>query len=73
MFTKVHDNVLFNQEPRFEKAEEGNFTPSDSAGFFSPLIDAALSGLSPDIFGTPRPVSKTANANKFDIGAVEAP
>ena len=74
MFTKVHDNVFFNQEPRFEKAEEGNFTPSDSAGFFSPLIDYAPSAaLFIDIFDKSRPVSKTNNQNKFDVGAVEAP
>ncbi len=73
LFSNVHDNILFNQEPRFEKAEEFKFTPSDSAGFFSPLIDDAPTGLSEDIYGKPRPVSKTTNTNKFDLGAIEAP
>lgn len=70
MFSNVIDNVLFNQEPRFEKAEEGNFTPSDSAGFFSPLIDFCLNGLPADIFGKTR--SLLVGPNTFDVGAVEA-
>lgn len=72
LFSNVHDNILFNQEPHFVKAEEFKFTPSDSAGFFSPLIDNAPTGLSEDIYGKPRPVSKTTNTNKFDLGAIEA-
>lgn len=73
MFTAIHDNNLFNQEPRFRSTENNNFTPWDSTGYFSPLIDYAPTGLSPDIYGTVRPVSKTTNTNKFDIGAVEVP
>jgi hypothetical protein len=70
MFTNVHNNMLYNQEPLFKNAEEGNFTPRDSsdANFKSPLIDAGTSGPSPDIFGTPRP-----SGAGFDIGAVEKP
>lgn len=73
MFTALHDNILFNEEPRLRKPDEGNFIPWDSAGYFSPLIDFAPAGLPTDIFGTIRPVSKTSNINKFDIGAVEVP
>lgn len=73
LFATTNDNNLFNQEPKFKDDAGGNFIPSDSSGYFSPLIDVAPTGLSPDIFGTPRPVSKTLNTNKFDIGAVETP
>lgn len=66
LFSGIHDNMLFNQEPRFVKAEEFNFTPSDSAGFFSPLIDFAPTGLSEDIYGTHRP-----QRTKWDVGAIE--
>lgn len=72
MLTNIHDHVLYNQEPLFKNADEGDFTPWDSVGYFSPLIDYALTGLSPDIYGNPRPVSKTTNTNKFDVGAIEA-
>lgn len=73
MFTGTHNNILFNQEPRLRNPEEGNFSPWDSAGYFSPLIDYAPTGLGADIWGTVRPVSKTSNTNKFDIGAIEVP
>ncbi|MES2619924.1 MAG: hypothetical protein V4615_03655 [Bacteroidota bacterium] len=71
LFAAVKDNMLFNEDPKFKKADAGNFTPWDSIGYFSPLIDYAPTGSSEDIFGTMRPVSKTTNANKFDVGAVE--
>lgn len=64
----------FNDDPRFVDADEYNFMPEDSAGYFSPLIDKAPGlGATNDIFGTMRPVSKTGNADKYDVGAVEAP
>lgn len=72
LFSLVNEQNRFNEDPRFKKANE-DFTPSDSTGYFSPMIDYCLDGLSDDIFGTMRPVSKTANTNKYDIGAVEAP
>ena len=72
LFTTAHNNMLFNQEPLLKNTEEGNFTPWDSTGYFSPLIDFASTGLSSDLYDKPRPVSKTANINKFDVGAVEA-
>lgn len=58
----------FNQDPRFVDADLFNFTPEDSAGYFSPLIDKAPGqiGAGQDIFGTVR-------SNPGDIGAVEAP
>ena len=67
LFTNLHSNMLYNQEPLFKDAEEGNFTPRDSsdANFKSPLIDAGTSGPAQDIYGTFRP------ANAVDIGAVE--
>ncbi len=72
MFTAVHDNILFNQEPKFKKADEGNFTPWDSVGYFSPLIDKCSTILSTDIFGNPR-VDKLNNGNGkiSDMGAIE--
>ena len=71
LFTTAHSNMLFNQEPLFKNTEEGNFTPRDSTGYFSPLIDFAPTGLSSDLYDKPRPVTKTTNANTFDVGAVE--
>lgn len=70
--TTTHDNLIYNQEPRFRDAESGNFTPWDSLGYFSPLIDYAPTGSATDIFDHGRPVSKTSNTNKYDVGAVEA-
>lgn len=72
LFSNVNELPLFNEDPRFKKANV-DFTPSDSAGYFSPIIDYAGAGLSNDIFGTVRPVSKTSGSNKYDIGAVETP
>lgn len=64
----------YNDDPRFKDAAKYNFIPSDSAGYFSPLIDRAPGlGATNDIFGTMRPVSKTGNADKYDVGAVEVP
>lgn len=72
LFTSSNLQNLFNQEPLFRDATAGNFTPYDSVGYFSPAIDNAISiGLAKDLFDNPRPVSKSSNANKFDIGAVE--
>jgi hypothetical protein len=70
--TTSHDNMLYNQDPRFRDAESGNFTPWDSLGYFSPLIDYAPTGSTKDIFDHGRPISKTSNANKYDVGAIEA-
>lgn len=68
----VSSTSNFNGDPRFVDADEFNFIPSDSLG--SPLIDRAPGlGATNDIFGTMRPVSKTNNADKYDIGAIEAP
>ncbi|MBS1613658.1 MAG: hypothetical protein JST49_12630 [Bacteroidetes bacterium] len=64
----------YNDDPRFKDAAKYNFIPSDSTGYFSPLIDRAPGlGATNDIFGTMRPVSKTGNADKYDVGAVEVP
>lgn len=74
MFTVVHDNMLYNEEPRFTDADGGSFTPamdSTGNGNNSPLIDYAPTGLAFDIYGRSRPVSKTNKPNKYDIGAVE--
>ena len=72
IFNTLNDNNLFNQDPRFRDAGEGNFIPWDSTGYFSPLIDMSPTfGLSTDIFDKPRPVVKTANTNTYDVGAVE--
>lgn len=73
LFSSVNNANLFNQDPRFKEPNKENFTPSDSAGYFSPIIDFAPSfSLSTDFFDKPRPVAKTSNANLFDAGAVEA-
>jgi len=67
LFASIHTNMLYNQEPLFKNADEGDFTPVDSAGITSPLIDAgSVTGTSNDIFGTLR-------SNPPDIGAVEKP
>lgn len=71
LYSNTKTNLLFNQDPRFKEPDKGRFVPSDSTGYFSPLIDASNSGLPTDIFGTARPVSKTGNATPYDIGAVE--
>jgi len=68
LLTSVHSNMLYNQEPLFKNAEEGNFTPIDSGGITSPLIDAGNGGPSQDIYGTNRPTGAGS-----DIGAVEKP
>lgn len=72
LFSTVNSNNLFNTDPRFRNEREFNFLPSDSSTWFSPLIDYAPSaGLTVDLQGNVRPVSKTVNTNKFDIGALE--
>ena len=74
MFTNIHDNVLINQEPGLQNPGSGDFIPSDSTGYISPLIDYAPApngGLSIDIYDKLRPVSKTSNLNKYDVGAIE--
>jgi hypothetical protein len=72
MFINSYNSNVFNQNPDFYNAANYDFTPSDSAGYFSPLIDYCPSGLPTDLFDHIRPVSKTANRNKYDIGAIEA-
>jgi hypothetical protein len=73
MFTNVHNSILFNQDPLFREPDEDNFTPWDSTGYYSPLIDAAQGGLSKDFYDKPRPITKVqpARPTLFDIGAVE--
>ena len=73
MFAKVNTKNLFNQDPLFKNPGANDFTPSDSTGYFSPAIDYCPTGLPTDIFGHSRPVSKTSNPYKFDIGAIETP
>ncbi|MCS6933563.1 MAG: hypothetical protein NZM35_00245 [Chitinophagales bacterium] len=68
LYSNKSQQLLFNTDPRFKSPEKGNFTPSDSIGYVSPLIDASPSGLPFDIYGTPRP-----RRNQYDIGAVELP
>lgn len=68
MFTQIHNNILFNTDPRFRSIEEGNFTPWDSTGFLSPLIDYSPlnTAVGPDIYGTTRP-----QRTQYDAGAIE--
>lgn len=68
MLTTNHDHILYNEDPRFRNPSDGNFTPWDSVGYKSPLIDycAGPQIAGPDIYGTPR-------SNPSDAGAVEAP
>ena len=65
---------LFNQDPLLKNPGANDFTPSDTNGVLSPLIDYCPTGPSSgtDLFDHPRPVSKTSNTNKYDIGAIEA-
>ncbi|HLP50514.1 MAG TPA: hypothetical protein VK154_06485 [Chitinophagales bacterium] len=69
----TYTGMVYNQDPMFRDAQSGNFTPRDSTDvdYNSPLIDHAPIGLGEDIYDRMRPVSKTSNPNKFDIGAVE--
>ena len=71
-FSTVNTKNIFNQDPKFKNAAANNFAPSDSSGYFSPMIDYTPSGLSTDLFDHMRPVSKTSGLNKYDIGAIEA-
>jgi hypothetical protein len=64
---------LFNQEPRFKDPEKDDYTPSDSTGYFSPLIDVAPSGPAGDLYSRARPVVKSGAGNPYDIGAIETP
>ena len=74
LFCPGSANNQFNQDPRFKKAEDGDFTPWDSIGYFSPLIDASPSGLNSDLYGNARPATKVnpPNGTPYDIGAIEA-
>ena len=69
----VNTKNIFNQDPRFKNATGNDFAPSDSSGYFSPLIDYSPTGLPTDLFDRTRPVSKTSNLYKYDIGAIETP
>ena len=71
-FSRVNTKNIFNQDPRFKNPTANDFTPSDSMGYFSPLIDYSPIGLPTDLYEHNRPVSKTSNAFKYDIGAIEA-
>ena len=64
MFTTAHTNMLYNQEPLFKNTDEGNFTPVDSGGVTSPLVNAGTSGPGTDIYDHGR-------NGTTDIGAVE--
>jgi hypothetical protein len=72
MFT-TNDNVLINQDPRFKNTTAADFTPWDSVGYFSPLIDKCSTVLSQDIFGNSRVLKPLGNpATPADMGAIEA-
>ena len=71
-FSTVNTKNIFNRDPRFKNPGANDFTPSDSVGYFSPLIDYCPTGVPTDIYGHNRPVSKTSNPFKYDIGAIEA-
>lgn len=75
MFTTVQDNTLFNQDPLFRNQDAGDFTPSDTNGTVSPLIDYCPNGsLIYDLYDRFR--TKVPNLNRqgiYDAGAVEAP
>ena len=70
-FTTVNTKNICNQDARFKNADANDFTPSDSIGYFSPMIDYCPTGLPTDLFDKARPVSKTSNLYKYDIGAIE--
>ncbi len=73
IFSVGNNNNIFNDDPKFKDPYAFNFTPSDSAGYFSPLIDAAPTGLSQDVFDHTRGVIKVspANGTPYDLGAIE--
>ncbi|MFN8299465.1 MAG: hypothetical protein U0T75_10185 [Chitinophagales bacterium] len=76
-YTTGHTELLFNTDPRFKDEDAFNFTPSDSVGYLSPLIDAAVTGagLGQDIFGNTRGVVNShvqpPSGKPYDIGAIE--
>jgi hypothetical protein len=72
IFSTVNNKNLFNQDPGFKNPYTGDFTPADSTGYISPIIDYCPAGLPKDLYDHSRPVSKTTNSTKYDIGAVEA-
>lgn len=73
IFSNVKIQNIFNEEPRFRDATAGNFMPYDSSGYFSPAIDNAVGiVLNEDLFDNLRPIDKSPNPNKYDIGAIEA-
>ena len=78
MFATLNTKNLFNQDPLFVNPGANNFTLSDStnggvpaSGYFSPLIDYCPTGLPTDIFDRNRPITKTSNPYKYDMGAIE--
>jgi len=79
MFSTANTKNLFNQNPLFNNTGANIFTLTDStnnsspvSGYFSPLIDYCPTGFPTDLYDHPRPVSKTSNPFKYDIGAIEA-
>jgi len=79
MFAKINSHNIFNKDPLFVNAAANQFTLNDSTnnsapvnGFFSPAIDYCPTGLPTDLYDHMRPVSKTNNPYRYDIGAIEA-
>ncbi len=69
LFASDTNHIMFNEEPRFINPTQGDFTPSDSTGYFSSLIDFCPAGLSLDIYDRQRQNIGGVRVN--DIGAVE--
>ena len=78
MFATANTKNIFNKDPLFTNAAGNVFSLSDStnssvpvSGYFSPAVDYSPTGLTTDLYDHMRPVSKSTNPYKFDIGAIE--
>lgn len=74
MYSLIDLNNLVNTDPGFEAPASGNFTPADSAGFTSPIIDydnLVVFQDHNDLYDNPRPVTLIHPNTPYDIGAVE--
>ncbi|HWB63812.1 MAG TPA: hypothetical protein VG603_09900 [Chitinophagales bacterium] len=64
LFSPLSANNILNQNPRFKDPAGNDYTPSDSVGYTSPLIDYCPSGPSFDLFDKNR-------STPVDVGAIE--
>ncbi|MDB5283891.1 MAG: hypothetical protein JWO06_2966 [Bacteroidota bacterium] len=72
MNSTTNNTNLFNMDPLLKNPGQNDFTPSDTNGVVSPLIDYCPPGLPKDIFDNPRNAILSGHTGTpVDIGAVE--